>query len=55
MKLRTALKDYLEFLLRSRVRDLEQAAGELDIPLEVLQKKAKDFGLEGLETGEEVS
>ena len=55
MKLRTALKDYLEFLLGNCANDLEQAAGELDIPLEVLQKKAKDFGLEGLETEEEVS
>ena len=26
--------------------DLERAAAELDIPLEILEKKAKDFGLE---------
>ena len=55
MKLRTSLKDYLQFLLRNRANDLEHAAGELDIPLEVLQKKAKDFGLEGMETREELS
>ena len=55
MKLRTSLKDYLEFLLRNSANDLGQAAGELDIPLEVLQKKAKDFGLDGIESGKEVS
>lgn len=55
MKLRTSLKDYLCFLVSRCGNNLEQAADELDIPLEVLQKKAKDFGLEIKETGEEVA
>ena len=48
MKLRTSLKDYLGILLSRPGMTLEKAAGELDVPPEVLEKKAKDFGLEGL-------
>ena len=40
------MKDYLGMLLRRPGTDLERAATELDIPLEILEKKAKDFGLE---------
>ena len=46
MKLRTSLRNYLGMLLRRPGTDLERAAAELDIPLEILEKKAKDFGLE---------
>ena len=46
MKLRTSLKDYLGILLARPGMSLETAAGELDIPPEIIEKKAKDFGLE---------
>ena len=48
MKLRTSLKDYLGILLARPGMSFEKAAEELDIPPDVLEKKAKDFGLEGL-------
>ena len=47
MKLRGELKGFIEATLARFGGDLAQAAGELEIPLEILSKKASDLGLEG--------
>jgi hypothetical protein len=47
MKLRGELKGFLSATLARAGGDLARAAEELEIPLEVLTKKASDFGLEG--------
>jgi hypothetical protein len=48
MKLRSDLREFLLEAIRRRGGDLAQAAAELEIPLEVLEKKAAHFGLEGI-------
>ena len=48
MKLRGTLKESLSTTLKENGGDLQSTASALDIPLEILQKKADDFGLEGI-------
>ena len=47
MKLRGELRDYITTTLSENGADLERAAGALDIPADVLRRKASDFGIEG--------
>ncbi len=52
-KLRTELRDFLERSLAEDDGDLSRTSRRLDIPEEVLQKKARDLGLESLASGEQ--
>ncbi len=48
MKLRGTLRDSMSAALAEKNGDVRAAAAALDIPLDVLEKKAADLGLEGL-------
>jgi transcriptional regulator with GAF, ATPase, and Fis domain len=48
MKLRGELKDFISGTLARAGGDVARAAAELDIPVDVLSRKANDFGIEGL-------
>jgi len=51
-KLRTELRDYLERSLARYDGDVERTAATLDIPANILRKKAKDLGLDSLLAGD---
>ncbi|MBI4583700.1 MAG: sigma 54-interacting transcriptional regulator [Planctomycetes bacterium] len=48
MKLRGELRAFIAAMVAQKGGDLRQASMDLEIPLEILQKKAGDFGLEGI-------
>jgi len=52
MKLRGELKGFLSTTLARSDGDISRAAEELDIPSQVLSRKAADFGIDGLVKGE---
>jgi DNA-binding NtrC family response regulator len=47
-KLRGDLKEFIGQVVARCDRDLERAASLLDIPIDVLEKKASDLGIEGI-------
>ncbi len=51
-KLRTELRAYLETELARAAGDVAAMAATIDIPVDVIEKKANDLGLEGLREGE---